>query len=321
MPYTRYYRGCLNDQEKAAYDALAAGILNFQVDVSLPSFPASSVSRVCRAVDMDYPEFFYAKLNGMSLGFGPYGVQAEMKYFYGSSEARRLMDSIRKNTAPVVAACRGKTPLEAERLIHDELVRSCRYGSLADRPQAAHSIRGALLDGVCVCEGYAKAFKYLADQVRLQSLVAVGTAAPPGKNPEGHAWNMVRFGGRVYHLDVTFDRLACNQYHSMSYFNLSDKEISHDHTPDPLFTMPACPVSGALIPTVGGTRQLMDYLKREAGRGAEYSEVRLTKGFPHAQLMQMIRGRLGPDDVWWYNKIRAYVCGDGAKSLFILWKE
>ncbi|MDO4355951.1 MAG: transglutaminase domain-containing protein [Clostridia bacterium] len=319
MPYTRYYRGQMDDQERAAYDALSEGVRNYQEDISLPNFPPSSMTRVFRAVNLDYPEFFYADLSRMQMSVGPFGPVAQISYVCSDSEARRLMDGIRRTADSIAAACQGKTPLEMEKLIHDELVRGCRYGSLPERPRSAHSIRGALLDGICVCEGYAKAFKFLADQVKLESLVAVGMAAPPGKSEEGHAWNMIKFGRRVYHLDVTFDRLVCNQYHSMSYFNLSDKEVQYDHTPDSLFKMPAAPVSGALIPTMGGTRQLMDYLKDEATRGVSYSEVRLTKGFPHKELTRMIFDRLEKEDHWWYKRIRAYVYGNGEKSLFILW--
>ena len=59
-----------------------------------------------------------------------------------------------------------------------------------------------------VCEGYAKAFKYLCDLTwrsgdpAVQCLLATGTM-DGGTGAGGHMWNIVTIGGRNYLADVT----------------------------------------------------------------------------------------------------------------------
>ena len=61
-----------------------------------------------------------------------------------------------------------------------------------------------------VCEGYAKAFKYLCDLTKFKKEVTVLTAAgviknKNSKNPEDHMWNIVSMeNGRNYLVDLTF---------------------------------------------------------------------------------------------------------------------
>lgn len=83
----------------------------------------------------------------------------------------------------------------------------------------------------CVCEGFAKAFKFLCDKIGLECWVVSGKGSSSiGAGP--HAWNIVRINGYYHHVDVTWD----NQYSDSSavsnygYMNLSDDEIAKDHT-------------------------------------------------------------------------------------------
>lgn len=68
-----------------------------------------------------------------------------------------------------------------------------------------------------VCEGYAKAFKYLCDKstfndVNLYVLTVSGVVQYSSTNSGGHMWNIVHIGGNNYIVDVTNNDIRPNDY-------------------------------------------------------------------------------------------------------------
>lgn len=53
-----------------------------------------------------------------------------------------------------------------------------------------------LVDGLAVCEGYARAFQYIMNRIGIESGVCSGS---------NHAWNYVNIDGEYYWLDTTWD--------------------------------------------------------------------------------------------------------------------
>ena len=66
------------------------------------------------------------------------------------------------------------------------------------------SVIGALVDGKCVCEGYARAFAYLAKRAGLD-VVNIPGYATTDEGTEGHMWNAVLIDGTYYAVDVTWN--------------------------------------------------------------------------------------------------------------------
>lgn len=128
---------------------------------------------------------------------------------------------------------------EREKKIHDRIILKAEYDypSLDDPTDYnAHSAYGCIVEGECVCEGYAKAFVYLARRVGIQSFIATGV----GGN-EAHAWNYVKINGNFYHTDLTWDDLGDNNAIPLyyDYFNLTDEDITaRDHTIENTFGYP-----------------------------------------------------------------------------------
>ncbi len=115
---------------------------------------------------------------------------------------------------------------------HDYIIKNCVYNKEAvDNDSLVDddfSVYGALVKGVAVCEGYAKAFKMLMDIAGIDCIMVTGTV---GEDEVLHAWNMVKLKDDWYHVDVTFD----DPYPETSeivylYFNISDDIISKDHS-------------------------------------------------------------------------------------------
>lgn len=93
---------------------------------------------------------------------------------------------------------------EKVKAVHNWMIRNISYDykNYLKRtlPYKVYTVEGALLDKKCVCQGYALAFKKLMDEYGVACVVVTGTAGGGG-----HAWNMVRIGGKWYHIDVTWD--------------------------------------------------------------------------------------------------------------------
>ncbi len=90
-----------------------------------------------------------------------------------------------------------------------------------------------------VCEGYARAFKMLCDELGYPCLYVAGYANGP------HAWNQVQVGGKWYAVDVTFDDPTVagvtgvvSGHESQKYFLVGEETLldgyhifSDDHIP------------------------------------------------------------------------------------------
>lgn len=117
---------------------------------------------------------------------------------------------------------------EKELFIHDFICSNVRYDKL--KKEYSHEIIGALGNGVAVCEGMAKAVKILCDRLGIWCIIALSDANPEKGIKYRHAWNVVKIGGKYYHLDATFDNtLSKTGILRHDYVNLADKQIFRDH--------------------------------------------------------------------------------------------
>jgi len=108
------------------------------------------------------------------------------------------------------------------KVIHDWIVLRLAYDTGLSRYTAYEALR----TGKAVCQGYA----LLA--YRMLSAAGIPVRIVEGTVPEGdHAWNLVRVGGRWYHLDVTWDDPVPDRSGAVSYryYLKTDDEIRKDH--------------------------------------------------------------------------------------------
>jgi hypothetical protein len=120
-----------------------------------------------------------------------------------------------------------------EQQIHDLIIKNVRYVNTESRSE--HTIEGVFLNKQAVCEGIAKAVKFLLNKKSVECEIVTGNAKL-GADEEHHAWNVVKIDGAWYHLDVTWNlNLTTNETIRYDYFNLSDDEIQKDHNIDHKF--------------------------------------------------------------------------------------
>lgn len=118
--------------------------------------------------------------------------------------------------------------------IHDYLVDNCEYDSTY-KAKGSYSVYGALIGKTCVCEGYAKAFKYLANEANIKCEIMQGTATNSSGQTESHAWNCVKIDGTWYLVDSTWDdpivvgRIYKGSQFKYKYFLKGTNTFNKDH--------------------------------------------------------------------------------------------
>ena len=127
------------------------------------------------------------------------------------------------------------------KIIHDYLIDNIEYDE-ENKSIGTYTLYGALVGKKCVCEGYTRAFKYLADSAGITSVMMQGTATNTQGRTEKHAWNAVNIHSNWYLIDATWDDpiivgrgfvLASTHYR---YFLKGSKTFDKDHVLEKQFT-------------------------------------------------------------------------------------
>ncbi|WP_337100389.1 leucine-rich repeat domain-containing protein [Paenibacillus sp. YIM B09110] len=132
----------------------------------------------------------------------------------------------------------GMSDLEKEEAIHDFVTGHVTYDDkyfsynipTVSRPNDSY---GALIEQYAICDGYARSMKLLGGMAGLEIFYVNGWSGI------GHAWNLIRLDGQLYHVDATWDDpedlwggalpdtpMAEQIYmnHQRSHFNMSQTE-------------------------------------------------------------------------------------------------
>ena len=93
-----------------------------------------------------------------------------------------------------------QTDLEKVFYVHEWLVQNIAYDRehLKDDVQDDHNLRGTLLEGTAVCDGYAKTYALTLRKLGITGVLVTSKDI-------GHAWNMVELDGNWYQVDCTWD--------------------------------------------------------------------------------------------------------------------
>lgn len=127
------------------------------------------------------------------------------------------------------------------KLVHDYLIESIDYDQSISKVNI-YDIYGALVNKTSVCEGYAKAFKYLMDSVQIPCIIVIGKATNSEGNTENHAWNYVQINDVWYAVDCTWDDPILigggflTKAHKYKYFLKGEDQFNKTHFPNGQFT-------------------------------------------------------------------------------------
>lgn len=127
------------------------------------------------------------------------------------------------------------------KMAHDYLIESIEYEDNSSESNV-YNIYGALINKRCVCEGYAKSFKYLMDALDVPCVLVIGKGTNSNGNTENHAWNYVEINEKWYAIDCTWDDPIIigggkvGQSAKYKYFLKGENEFNETHIPEGQFT-------------------------------------------------------------------------------------
>lgn len=178
---------------------------NETIDISSYNIPNTDANRQAlgNIVWNEFPEAFH--VSG-SLGFS--GTSAKiyylkLEYTYTESQYTKMYNETEKVVTELLSGIKGNaslTDVQKALLIHDRIAVLCEYDTSSVIPDnsVSYTMYGTLVKEIAVCQGYSEAYKYLLEKVGIESYLC-------SSEEMHHAWNIVKIGGKYYHVDVTWD--------------------------------------------------------------------------------------------------------------------
>ncbi len=234
--YSGFYYNRLEDDEKAAYEKIKEEIESMPEKIQIPILEdEESLNDVFEALFYENPTYFFlspnCQIETTSFGkcyFIPEYSISLLDYQEQKAELEKVRSTVLEKAANLT------DDFEKELLAHDYIVNRCEYVEKTGGTYS--SAYGCLVRGYASCEGYAKAMKYLLDEMGIENHLALGSAENNDNESVGHAWNTVKIDGNYYHIDATWDDpMDASVEKRYSYFNITDKEITKTHEPEERF--------------------------------------------------------------------------------------
>lgn len=240
-----YCYSLLNDNSKLVYSEILEAITQ-RKELRVSTLDTSELNTIYNYVVADHPEIFYSNgihytqemINGVVTSIkvrGQYSISEENASSYEAAMVP-VVQSILVNV-PGYADGTETSDYTKIKYIYDYIIENTEYVAGADENQ---NIISVLLNHRSVCNGYAKTFQYLSQQLGIPSVLVTGYA-------EGglHAWNAVLMDGEWYQFDVTFgdSQFSSGKASSIinyAYFGLTDKQMNINHSALGTIPVPAC---------------------------------------------------------------------------------
>ena len=167
----------------------------------------SSSYNIITTIMYDYPELWWIGSFSYSIqdyNNNTYKITFKLKpsnsKFYNFSvdnfmNLNRKIDTIKIDVMKKINDLNLTTDYAKLRYIHDYLIVKNTY-LLDESRKHIRNIYGSIVENICVCEGYAEAFQYLALQYNINCIIARSAT---------HEWNLVEMNNVWYVVDVTWD--------------------------------------------------------------------------------------------------------------------
>lgn len=220
----------LDENERAVYTALYKGISEKNTQIPLPCEISGDVySKIYCILEKQECEFFYID----STYYTAEKIRNAQVVFRENADSVESKIAELENAVKNVVANAPDGDYEKALYIHDYIAEVCRY-NLGGELKYSPTVYGCLVEGQANCEGYAKAFCYLATRMGLKCVLITGKT----DNGENHAWNQVRIDGEWYNLDVTWDDMDVSEGVRKVYFLCNDEDFGKTHIAENNYFMP-----------------------------------------------------------------------------------
>lgn len=196
-----YAYSCLNEEEKELYDLLYSAIVNYIEDVTLKTKDKDLLDKVFNCVMIDHPEIFY--VNGYTYtkhiqGDTIKSLSFSASYCYGQDDKKSYEEKINAALGEILAnVLPAANDYDKIKYIYEAIIAKTEYDLNSPDNQ---NIISVLLNGKSVCQGYAKTFQILLNELNIPCTLVTGMV----NSGERHAWNLVKSNGEWYYVDVTW---------------------------------------------------------------------------------------------------------------------
>lgn len=259
-----YHYSQLDESGKFVYDELLrqvpGGVAEFSVkDVPVEAMQDDNFETIIDAFYKDHPEFFWL-CNGYEWTYHDFFARMDLKlnvneFWDDTSDKNKMVDKLFKKFDKITAEAREiEDKYEQIKFVYDYLIDNITYDENAAKEMDkdewsietayAYTGYGALVNGLCVCEGYAKAFQLIIQNLGYECILASGEGGD-----DLHSWNMVKIDDDYYYFDVTWDdagddfdedgKLIYADGNSHEYFAVTSKEFAREHESQD-FEYPLC---------------------------------------------------------------------------------
>jgi hypothetical protein len=159
-----------------------------------------------------------------------------INYDYDSNKEKALKTDLITTVKQIVSS--NMDMITREKIIHDWIVNHVNYdqATLMGSSDMGYNEYSAFVKGLAVCSGYARLTNRMLFMAGIPNLIVDGIVT--NSTPSGeHAWNMVNLNNDWYQLDTTWDDLGLYGDTTVhyEYFNITDSQISRDHSWDENF--------------------------------------------------------------------------------------
>ena len=161
--------------------------------------------------------------------------------FYTKEDIEQYEAQIEQVKNHIVSSVEGNTDYQKIKAIHNYLIDTIEYEEDLTQNNI-YDIYGALVKKRCVCEGYAKAFQYLMNEVGIENSIIIGKGTNSKNKTENHAWNYVKLNEQWYAVDATWDDPIITgggiltDKAKYEYFLRGSKTMNQNHMPSGKFT-------------------------------------------------------------------------------------
>lgn len=264
----KYYYSQLNEYGKIIYNKVYSNIENLKTGTYNVRFDTefndllqqdtgstileNAFQSALNALIYDNPELFYIDITKMYLYTETTTIIIKKTYkvyigpeegktyfadgFNSQAEVENTINEINKVVKDITLSLAGTDYLKIKS-VHNYLIDNIEYDQTISKPNI-YNICGALLNRVTVCEGYAKSFKYILDNIGIESMFVCGIGTNSRGETENHAWNYVKLDDNWYAVDITWDdpiligggRLT--DKYRYNYFLKGSNEFYKDHVED-----------------------------------------------------------------------------------------
>ena len=235
----RYFYGDqLPGQARRFYDVLDSRLAggDYRAEVPLTLEERDRADRdafaACKALRHDRPEYFFLGRKMTFFSSGGREGRLRMQILYTPAEIETLKTTFRQKMLPLMAGTAALSLVQREELIYSRLARQLRYQNT--RSEREHNLVGPLLTTRGVCEGQNALLLYCLRRAGVACVQILGRG-----RTEGHCWAMVWLNGEPVHCDVTWENPGKGEM-LYRYFNLTDEQISRDHSGFAGQGLPAC---------------------------------------------------------------------------------